>query len=69
MALLVGTSVFSDLVSLGGGLIQLAAACVGLASAVLLRREVHVHRRTNHENEQVAGALGERSDSDNGITR
>lgn len=51
MTLLAGASVFSDLISLGSGLIQLAAACVGLASAVLLRREVNAHRHTNNEND------------------
>lgn len=60
MVLLAGASVFSELISFGDSLIQLAAACVGLASAVLLRREVHARRHANNENEHVADSLSER---------
>jgi hypothetical protein len=63
VALLVGASVFGDFISLGSGVIQLAAACVGLASAVLLRRQVRASRRMNDEDEIVADSHSDGSRS------
>jgi hypothetical protein len=51
VALLVGASVFDQLVSLGSDLIQLAAACIGLGSAVLLRRQMGIGGRMNNDDD------------------
>ena len=58
MALSVGATVLGELVSLGSSLIQLAAACVGLASTVLFQRQVRANRRMKNEDKAAADPPG-----------